>query len=622
MQADRRHQAEMRAEAIVPLVALKALSDGYAVSVVDVSHKVRNGNLDWAEGSESLGAARRIIARNFDALDATPPDADGWAGVRRHRAAAEATTAAIATALQARDRAALDDIVLRSLYRDIDPLSEAIGALSDSLLARAEARIEESARDVARSTLALGGLVLLALAATAAAFWLVRRRVTRPLAGLTQAMKAVADGDLAVSIPAGGRRDEVGAMATALLVLRDRSLEAVQLRSAQETEREAADQARIAALRAMADRVENEAREAVRAIGGDVRQMAQDAAAMSEGAAASAIDSEAVGEAALLVLQNADTGAAATEELSASIRSITGQVDAAARAASRAVEETEAGTRAINGLQEAVSRIGAVAQLIGSIASQTNLLALNATIEAARAGEAGKGFAVVASEVKSLATQTGRSTEEIARHIQEVGAATEHAVTAVRATLRTIAELHGIAGGIAAAMAQQDAATTDIARTVATTASAARTMAQRIDAVARNSRDFSDRSLVVRDVAGGVASGMEGLRHALVEAVRVSTPAVDRRAHPRIPCDEPATLRHPGGTASLRLHDLSAGGASLAIAPGLARGTRVVLDVASLRRAIPAEVMDSRPDGPMRLRFLEAVPEVATLDAAGKDRAA
>ena len=93
--------------------------------------------------------------------------------------------------------------------------------------------------------------------------------------------------------------------------------------------------------------------------------------------------------------------------------------------------------------------------MIGEIAARTNLLALNATIEAARAGEAGKGFAVVASEVKQLATQTARSTAEIARHIAQVRAATGASVDAVQRIETTIGEMNAIAGSIAAAVEQQ-----------------------------------------------------------------------------------------------------------------------------------------------------------------------
>ena len=74
----------------------------------------------------------------------------------------------------------------------------------------------------------------------------------------------------------------------------------------------------------------------------------------------------------------------------------------------------------VHALAEGAEKIGAVVSLITDIASQTNLLALNATIEAARAGDAGKGFAVVASEVKSIATQTGKATQEIDAQIMQI----------------------------------------------------------------------------------------------------------------------------------------------------------------------------------------------------------
>ena len=331
--------------------------------------------------------------------------------------------------------------------------------------------------------------------------WSITRSVVRPLSSLRARMASLSTGELNAAVADTDRPDEIGEMARTIQVFKEAMIETARLRTEQlEVERQQA-QRRKTDMNKLADQFESAVGQIIATVSAASTQLEASASTLSNSSDRAQVVTDKAATASATASTNVRSVAAASEEMASSVGEISRQVKVSAQIAGDAVGQAQKTDARINQLSQAAGRIGAVVELINTIAGQTNLLALNATIEAARAGDAGRGFAVVASEVKALAEQTAKATDEISQQITDIQSATHDSVAAIKEIGATIGRISEISSTIASAVQQQGAATEEISRNVQRAAAGTAEVASNITDVQRGATETGSASSQVFSAA-------------------------------------------------------------------------------------------------------------------------
>jgi methyl-accepting chemotaxis protein len=320
---------------------------------------------------------------------------------------------------------------------------------------------------------------LFSLVLFAAIMLLMARRVSRPLAQITEAVRAVARGDWKSEVVGIGRKDEVGDIARAVVVLQ---------RSLEERDRLRVDVAQAENIKRRREELEDAIRrfdrvmrsvllsvsDCVETMDETARELARMSAVAEGEAAEAAFVSEST-------VSNVSALRAATERLSASISETADHIRQTADILSSGSRVAQSASSVAEHFASKTREVNDVVRLIDELAAQTNVVALNATIHASRAGNGDGNFGAVVTDIKDLAARIGRANDDIARQMSSVCGAGDDAVEPVRAVAQKMELVLQQTKVIALAMERQDAVTREIATSMSVAANGTVNVSSSVD---------------------------------------------------------------------------------------------------------------------------------------------
>jgi len=391
----------------------------------------------------------------------------------------------------------------------------------------------------------------------------IARDIARSLAHVGDTIEAIAHAELQSLPPLPPVRGEL----SRLIAVTDRLAEVLGERQRRESVHADLDRtwqaARRANLSSLAQQVEIATEGGIQPIASGASTLQANASAMLnalEAVRASFDDAARAAEGSRTIGQAAGQ---LSDQMMRAIADMAEQVRRGGSLGREAVARANGSRATIDALNKAVGQIGDIVTVIEQVAAQTNLLALNATIEAARAGEAGRGFAVVASEVKALATQTGKSTEQIGGKIAEIQSTTREAVATLASVAEAIDRLSDVTETVTLAVDQQRTAAENFAANARETSAAVCDISGRLSGIA----DMVERSRTTAQDVSAVATDMQETAQSLCreipELVRRAVKA-DLREFPRYEVDFIARIERSGDVATVRVLDVSEGGVRVA----------------------------------------------------------